>query len=98
MEKTKDGFITVKIDENDTFEFYVLKETEKAVQIEVPVIMGNGGFHAGLWMPKSMLMTGWFYTKKARELEDQLADRYGKSASILLASVKGEERRCATRN
>jgi hypothetical protein len=86
--------ITVRINKKEVVSFPILKETEKAVQIEVYVLFtsGQGSFNAGLWMPKSMLDSenGWFFSKKVKELESQIYARYGKFARVFVVEIAGK--------
>lgn len=76
--------VEVTINEKGTScKFIVLKETEKAIEISVFVMIETGGFRTGIWMPKSMTGAGWFFGKKCRELEKSLFSRYGKPARVV---------------
>ncbi|MDR1194847.1 MAG: hypothetical protein LBL00_00030 [Endomicrobium sp.] len=86
MVKTVD--VKISDETNEFYTFRVRSESEKAVQIVVPVSIGSGGFNAGMWMPKSMLGSVWFFKKKAKELTHQLFERYGKCADIYLHGEK----------
>jgi hypothetical protein len=81
----------IAIDEKELVEFKVLKETEKAVEISVYVMIGCGGFRTGMWLPKSMTGAAWFFQKKCKELQADLFDRYGKPAKVTIMVKDGVE-------